>query len=160
MNIFEYALQMEKDGENFYRELTTKMSNKGLRNIFTMLANEEVKHYNIIQGMKQGRFSFAETKILDNAKNVFQDMKEKGEEFTSQGDEIELYRKAQDIEKRSQNFYEDNASKAQENEQKEIFKKLASEEARHYFLLDNIIEFVSRPRLWLENAEWYHLEEY
>lgn len=34
------------------------------------------------------------------------------------------------------------------------------EEKKHYFLLDNIIEFVSRPEQWLENAEFYHLEEY
>lgn len=160
MDIFEFAQQMEKDGENYYRELVGKTDNKGLRNIFTMLADEEVKHYNIIQGMKEGQYNITETKILNNAKNIFEDMKEGGEEFTSEGDEIKLYQKAQDIEKRSRDFYAEKAGEAEQNEQKEIFQKLSSEESKHYFLLDNIIEFVSRPQLWLENAEWYHLEEY
>jgi rubrerythrin len=43
---------------------------------------------------------------------------------------------------------------------KEIFLKLADEEKKHYFLLENIIDFVSRPQKWLENAEFYHLDEY
>ena len=27
-------------------------------------------------------------------------------------------------------------------------------------ILEGIIEFVSRPQTWLENAEWNHLEDY
>ena len=46
------------------------------------------------------------------------------------------------------------------NIKKRIFQKLAEEEKKHYFLLENIIQFVSRPETWLENAEFYHLEEY
>ncbi|MFH1613968.1 MAG: ferritin family protein [Planctomycetota bacterium] len=44
VDIFDYALQMEKDGESFYREIAQKTSNKGLQAILTMLADEEVKH--------------------------------------------------------------------------------------------------------------------
>lgn len=29
MDIYEYAMQMEKDGENYYRELAQKAPNKG-----------------------------------------------------------------------------------------------------------------------------------
>jgi rubrerythrin len=52
------------------------------------------------------------------------------------------------------------ANEVTEEYQKEIFQRLADEEKKHYFLLENIIEFVSRPETWLENAEFYHLEEY
>ena len=45
-------------------------------------------------------------------------------------------------------------------QQKDVFLKLADEEKKHYFLLGNIIEFISRPEHWLENAEFHHLEEY
>jgi hypothetical protein len=37
---------------------------------------------------------------------------------------------------------------------------LADEEKKHMILMENLIEFVSRPDTWLENAEWYHLDEY
>lgn len=69
-------------------------------------------------------------------------------------------KKAQDIEKKSRDFYLDKCTIVELQYQKELFLKLAEEEKKHYFLLDNIIEFVSRPETWLENAEFCHLEEY
>jgi len=48
MNIYEFAMQMEKDGENYYRHLAEESTITGLGKIFTMLANEEVKHFNIM----------------------------------------------------------------------------------------------------------------
>ena len=52
MNVFEYAMQMEKDGEVFYRELAEKAGSKGLKNIFTNLADNEAEHFNIFKAMK------------------------------------------------------------------------------------------------------------
>ena len=38
--------------------------------------------------------------------------------------------------------------------QRGFFKRIADEDKKHYFLLTNIIDFVSRPESWLENAEF------
>ncbi len=160
MNIFEYALQMEKDGEDYYRQLAQQITNKGLRTILIMLADEEVKHYNAIEKMKTTEPYMAETTILADAKNVFVQIKESNESFDFDLGQAELYKKAQDIEERSRDFYLEKANEVTEEYQKEIFQRLADEEKKHYFLLENIIEFVSRPETWLENAEFYHLEEY
>jgi len=160
MNIFEYAMQMEKDGENYYRQLVQQTANKGLRTILTMLADEEVKHYNAIERMQTAEPQMAETKILTDAKNVFVQIKESNEKFGFDIGQTELYRKAQDIEKKSRDFYLEKANETEKKYQKRIFQKLAEEEKKHYFLLENIIQFVSRPETWLENAEFFHLEEY
>ncbi len=160
MNIFEYAMQMEKDGENYYRQLVQQTANKGLRTILTMLADEEVKHYNAIERMKTREPQMAETTILTDAKNVFVQIKESNEKFGFDIKQTELYKKAQDIEKRSQDFYLEKANETEKKYKKRIFQKLAEEEKKHYFLLENIIQFVSRPETWLENAEFFHLEEY
>jgi rubrerythrin len=161
MDIFAYAMQMEKDGERFYREIAGKADSTGIKRILTMLADEEVKHYRAIEKMQQGRAGqMAETNILDRAKNVFVQMKEEGGEFTPDLEQIELYEKAQEIEKRSRQFYEEKAAQADRDDQKQLFERLAVEEAKHYFLLENLIDFASRPGQWIENAEWNHLEEY
>jgi len=160
MDIIKYALQMEKDGEIFYRKITEKTEHKSLKAIVTMLADEEVKHYKAIERMREDKYEIIDTDILDNARNIFEQMKDKAEEFSSQLGDVELYKKAQEMEKLSQQFYRDNAKKIDEAKQKDLFSRLAKEEKKHYFLLENIIEFISRPKLWLENAEWYHLEEY
>ena len=51
MDIFEYAIQMEKDGEDYYCQLAQQAANEGLKTILAMLADEEVKHRNIIEKM-------------------------------------------------------------------------------------------------------------
>jgi rubrerythrin len=160
MDIFEYAMQMEKDGEDYYRQLVGQTENKGLKAIFSMLADEEVKHYEVVEQMKTHSPQMTQTQVLTDAKNVFVHMKESGETFDFDARQVELYKKAQDIEKKSQDFYSEKAQEVTKEEQKEIFKQLASEEEKHYFLLENIIEFVSRPDTWLENAEFHHLEPY
>ena len=160
MNIFEYAMQMEKDGEEYYRQLAGKTANKGLQTILTMLADEEVKHYKTIEKMKTAKPEMVETTILPDAKNIFIQIKESSKNFDYDTGQIQLYKKAQDIEEKSRDFYLEKANEVEEEYQKEIFLKLADEEKKHYFLLENIIEFVSRPETWLENAEFYHLEEY
>jgi len=160
MNIFEYAMQMEKDGENYYRQLAEKVNNKGIQTILTMLADEEVKHYNALVKIQAQKPQMAETTILTDARNVFEQMKEGNEKFNIDVNQIELYKEAQKIEERSINFYLEKADEVTEEYQKELFLKLAEEEKKHYFLLENIIEFVSRPQTWLENAEWHHLDEY
>jgi rubrerythrin len=110
--------------------------------------------------MKQEKPQLAQITILDDVRNVFVQMKKSGEKFGFYIGQKELYRKAQDIEKKSRDFYTEKASEVKQEYQKDIFLKLAEEEKKHYFLLENIIEFVSRPETWLENAEWYHLEDY
>ena len=41
-----------------------------------------------------------------------------------------------------------------------MLAQLAAEEEKHDLLLENIIDFLSRPEQWLENAEGQHLEAY
>ncbi|HZX09312.1 MAG TPA: ferritin family protein [Acidobacteriota bacterium] len=159
MNIFEYAMKLEKDGENYYRELAEKVENPGIKNILTMLADDEVKHYNIFKNMSEKTEpSMQETDVLKKSRNIFTDMQ--GKEIDSGIGQKEMYRKAQDLEKKTQDFYEKKASEVHDAAQKELFLKIADEEKRHYFLLENIINFVSRPETWLEDAEFNHLEDY
>ncbi len=160
MDIFDYAMRMEKDGEDYYRQLAKKTDNKGIKAIFTMLAGEEVKHYKTVAKMRAERPQMAETTILADAKNVFAQMRNSGENFDFGAKQVKLYEKAQDIEKKSEDFYRQKTGEVEQQYQREIFLKLAEEEKKHYFLLENIIQFVSRPQTWLENAEFYHLEEY
>jgi rubrerythrin len=160
MNIFDFAMEKEKYSEDYYRRLAGKSNNKGLETVFNMLADEEAKHYKIVSDMKEDIApELAETAVLSNAKDVFTKMRESAQSFNFNISQTELYRKALKIEKQSRDLYLEKADEVEEPH-KEIFLKLAEEEKKHYFLLENIIDFVSRPETWLENAEFYHLEEY
>lgn len=160
MNIFDFAMEKEKYSEDYYRQLAAKSNNKGLEAVFNMLADEEAKHCKIVSDMKEDiATDLAETTVLSDAKDIFTKMRESAQSFNFNISQTELYKKALNIEKQSRDFYLEKADEA-EKAHKEIFLKLAEEEKKHFFLLGNIIEFVSRPQTWLENAEFYHLEEY
>jgi len=160
MGILEFAMQMEKDSEQFYCDFASQTENKGLRTILNMLADEEHKHFSIVEKMKTEMPTAVETNILDDVKNVFVEMKQTGTFLGPEITQIQLYTKAQDMERKSIDFYAEKVDEVPRADQRRWFVTLAEEEKKHYFLLENIIEFVSRPQTWLENAEFCHLEEY
>ena len=69
-----------------------------------MLADDEVKHYNAIKTMQTEKPDMPETTILSGAKNIFIQIKDSGEHFDLDIKQIDLYKKAQDIEQKKSGF--------------------------------------------------------
>ena len=163
MDLFDYAIQMEKDGESYYRELATKSSDRGVATILTRLADAEVGHRKLFEALKKDtQVELVKDTAISDVKNIFARMKESKSEIRVDSDQTELYRKAQKLESESETFYRDNAARTSDPNQKAILERLADEEKGHYAVLENLIEFISRPDPgnWLENAEWHNLDEY
>ncbi|MBD3167131.1 rubrerythrin [bacterium] len=161
-DVFEFAMQMEKDGEAYYRELADKAGHPGLQRILTMLADEEVKHYNTFKRLKEGKpGDFSDSTIFQDAKNVFEEIRESGQKvFDFEAEAKEHYEKAKELEKKSEDLYREKANETDDAETKKLLNLIADEERRHYILFDNMQELVLRPERWLENAEWRHMDEY
>ena len=161
MNIYDYAMQLEKDGENYYREAASRSTHRGLTGILTMLADAEVIHYDVFSKMKEHKsWQMPTTTILKDVKNIFVRMREEGKLEGISVSQIDLYAKAQDIEKATEDFYREKGALVEDRTEREAFLEIAGEERKHYLILQEIIDFISRPEQWLENAEWYHLEDY
>ena len=162
MSVFEFAMQMELDGEKFYREIAEKSTNPGLKKIFNTLADEEVVHYNTFKKLAEKTGADAiESDVLAKAKNIFVDLKNAGDfDITAETLQTDAYKKAMEAEKEAYTFYEKKAEEADDENEKKILLTFAREERRHYRLLENVLEFVSRPDEWLENAEFAKMDEY
>ena len=161
MDIFEFAMEKEKFSEEYYRDLAHRANHAGLKKILTMLADEEVKHYQAIERMRtETPEKVTDVPILDRAKEVFDKMRVSPKKFDFLVSEVELYRKACQIEEQSKKFYLEQAEAAQDPGQARIFRMLAQEEDKHLFLVENIYSFVSKPESFLENAEMYHFDDY
>ena len=161
MDIYTFALNMEKDGEEYYKKLSAECGNKGLKNIMNMLADAEAKHYAVIEKIRNHvNAELTDSTIISRAKNIFQDMKKgaSANDFTIS--QVDMYVRALEIEKASIEFYSSKANETSDEKQKAILSELAEEERKHHFLIGNIIEFVNKPALWLENSEFNHLDEY
>lgn len=163
MNIFEYAMQMEQDGRQYYLDMAEKTDSEQLKGILKQLADDELKHYNIFKAMKEGRtaeYNEAEkTTILSSVKNVFDHLKQQGNGFSSLADTRDVWAKAQKVEKDSEDFYREKANEVDAT-QAHILNRIADEEHRHWVTIENVIKFLDRPQQWLEDAEWNHLEDY
>jgi rubrerythrin len=160
MNIYDFAMQMEQDGESFYREMAVQTSDVGVQSILNALADDEVKHYNVIRQMKSKSAAptMDDTAVLAAAQNVFAQMK--GQTIDTTGMQVDVYRQAQELERQSRTFYQEKAAEVTQDSHKALLLRMAAEENQHFFLLDHMIEFINRPQTWIEDAEFNHLEEY
>ena len=71
MNALEYAIQMEVDGEKFYRKLALENKDNDLNQVFISLAEDERKHAKIIKEKLAGIYSSLEKSDVENEKNIF-----------------------------------------------------------------------------------------
>jgi rubrerythrin len=160
MTVFEFALEKEKSSEELYRRLSEKATNKGLKRICDMLADEENSHCKVIEEMrKNAPAQVKSTTIPNEAVHIFIGMHDSAERFDFDVTELQLYQKARDMEKESEIFYHRQAKAAGEA-LRGIFRKLSAEEHKHYVLLQNICDFVAKPQTFLENAEFNHIKDY
>lgn len=159
MDIFEFAIQMEREGLEYYQQLASEATHTGIKNILKMLAEDEIKHQQAIEKIRDTSSVMAETRILDNAKNVFRQMKDFGGVIDFSGDEEQLYRHAMDLELKSRSFYQDKADQVRTQEQKDLLLKLAKEEDKHYQIMSNLVDFVQAPKTWLADAEFERLDD-
>jgi rubrerythrin len=151
---------MELDGKHFYLDLAKKTNNTGIKSILTMMAESEDKHYNAILSMqKNGKIQYStDTEVLTKVKNIFMKMKEE-KEIDVDVSQVEIYKKALEVETNSEKFYLERADEEKDPHRKKIFLTLANEEKSHCVLLENIVNLVSQPDNWVENAEWYHIDD-
>ena len=142
--------------------MADEASHQGLKNICAMLADEEVKHLQVVENMEKHHKNtqITDVPVLHRAKEIFSTMKKAGDETVFGENELELYRKASRIEEESEKFYREKQKQSADKTEQKIFKLLADEEHKHFLLVDNIAELVEKPDNFLENAEMYRFDDY
>ncbi len=142
MTIFDYAKKLEKDSEAFYRDLSESCFEIGTVDILTRLADEEVKHFKVLEALEIGvDLGVENSDILQSAANVIDQIRGKIGNSRGELPEAEAFALALDLEQKSWEFYEDCALKALESRQTEIFSKLAIQEHEHYQTVELMSEF-------------------
>jgi len=161
--IFTYAIELKKEKEAFYRQLSQDAKFNGVRELFGLLADEEARHRKAIEEMENRvDVKLTATTIKEDAKRVFAKMRADivKQEPAFEHRTLQLYHKALQYEEKAEAFYLAKSKEASDSCQQEMFMSIATQERQHKAVIQAIIDFVSKPERWLENAEWYHLEEY
>lgn len=160
--IFAYASELKREKESFYRQLS-KESKGGIRELFSLLADEEARHRAAIEEMEENaKAKLLDTTIKDDAKRIFEKMRDEiayiEPEFEHK--QLQFYNKALKYEEKAEAFYLQQSKETTDACCQDMFKGIAVQERQHKAVIQAIIDFASRPERWLENAEWFHLEEY
>lgn len=161
MNLFDFAMKMEMDGKAYYEKLAAENPVAGLKNIFLSLAQDELKHYKAIQDMKAGvKGEMADTGILKEAQNVFQDLVLDRSVVDNMKKDLDGYRHAMKIEAESIRLYEDAAAKENNTETAQLLLRIAGEEKKHFNIMENLYDIVLAPQNYLAWGEFSNLKEF
>lgn len=149
------ALNLEKDGYDFYAAASANATDAKVKKIFLMLANEEKKHLNIIRNIQDGIIDPVSYFISDEAvvedylrriieTNVFK----KADEIDKITEKIETdkdaIRLAMQAEKDSLDFFTKMAELTRDHDGQMAFRQLASYEEHHLEELQRLQDYIAR----------------
>jgi rubrerythrin len=162
MNVFDFAMEMEDNGQEYYLNLAKSATLPGLKTIFTGLAEDEKKHYEIFRALKENQppEAMTDTTLLDTAQDVFQRLPRGDEALKDIAGTLPAYQHAMQLEADSFRFYEEAAEKEDDSAVKALLLKIAGEEHKHFNILENLYHFVNAPNQHLAWAEFSNLDEF
>lgn len=160
-DVLEIAKTIETEGRDQYLRLAESALNREVAGVFRFLADEEERHYQMFERMQKNlpEESSKPSDLLLKAKSVLKSISIENIP-PNFGDAESSYQKALELEKRSVEFYEKLAVDKDLTGQAGVVALILGEERRHVRLMEEMIQFMLQPKLWLENAEWNHLDEY
>jgi rubrerythrin len=161
LKAIETAMQMEKDGKQFYLEAAEVSSNDVGKSLFRKLASEEDIHlsnfvaiYDSIradQGWPAIEFKAGELKeetLFSKAeKNI----------IATRG-ELEAVKQAMDMENKTVDYYVEQSGSVQYETAKKFYNLLAEEERKHHQMLLDYYEYVQDPAGWFTMKEHHSLD--
>jgi rubrerythrin len=152
---------MEEDARIYYENLAKAATVPELKNLFSLLAASEQEHHDALVMMKE---SVAPNKVrfsaLEEAACLFNPLLAKRELIAELKDDPDAYRHALRKEEDDVRFYEELATKAEDEPTREILLMIAREERKHLNIVENIYSFVESPKTYLAWGEFSNLQEY
>jgi len=157
MNNLEFAINMEHDGEKFYKRQAEINKDNSLNTVFLLLEKDEAHHAQILQN----KFNeLTDNNTLSQVNNVFKESKGFISEFEKIPNQLDAYKFALEIERKSIDLYTSFLSESTDDQSKELFEFLIKQEKDHYTIFEELILLIERPEEWVENAEFGIREEY
>ncbi|GAK57125.1 rubrerythrin [Candidatus Vecturithrix granuli] len=149
LDIFDFAINAERDGMNFYIKATEKFDNKAVKDSFRRLAEEEGKHIQTFLNIKaklekSGKVDpFTIGNVDEYLETIIHDgLFPQGEAAEKRLEKVEDVASAcavaMEAEKNAILLYSELAKTAKDAEHREAFEKLAKEEKTHIVMLKQV----------------------
>jgi len=157
-SLIELAIQMEKDGIDFYEGLSEKVPYESAKKMILSFADDERRHLKILNEIFSSMTSvdieryLAENPPKEKIKTVFDEVQGNIDVVTLQ-DELSSLKIALDMEEKSYKLYDEALSIEEDEDLKKLWKRLADEERKHYDIFWNTYDFISNPEEWVLREE-------
>jgi rubrerythrin len=159
MNSIEFAIGMEMDSKRFYMQQAEQAEDSGLKSIFHTLAEEESIHARILKS-KADTLPYELVDTYAEIKSIFVEIGNYKNIIKQLPDAADVYSKALENEKKSLDLYKELRQETTDEKDIKIFDFLIEQEKDHYKVLEQLLELVTRPKEWVESAEFGVRKEY
>lgn len=161
MTAIEFAIKMELDGEKYYLEQSEKIEHAGLKAVFTLLAQEEREHADLLEKYAaKVDYEMKDSRVPAKFKGVFAGEQDLRVEYKARPEQLDAYNLALEKEKESIELYEKMGAEATTEDDKRLFAFLVEQEKIHYNTFQELIEHVIKAKQWVESAEFGLREDY
>ncbi|MGI6595642.1 MAG: DUF2202 domain-containing protein [Elusimicrobia bacterium] len=148
-----FAREFERDGAIFYIEMGMKADNIITKKLFYTITRQEIEHLEaidsfIINGLHRNYEDSGE-KVEIEMRDFFKKLKAKGVSESH----LQAYETAIDMEKRSYQLYERFYHEAKNDEERNFFNFLMSEEKKHLDAFVNVYSYLSDTDDWFQQEE-------
>lgn len=144
--IFQFAIRIEENGQKFYRKMVDKFKDPKIQEIFSYLADEEIKHKRIYEGMVDKIENYEPFESYPGeyfeylrayADKIIFDEETLEEQMKKITDPKTAVNTAMDNEVASILYYQEIKKLVPEN-QRNLIDKIMDEERRHFVTLSGI----------------------
>lgn len=159
LEIIKSAILMEVRGQAFYKNVVDQTKNEDVKNIFTIMANEEKLHteylskqYSSIKNNGKPDQQILPEASSENLVNLILSPEIKNQ-VSGAGFEAAAISASIDMENKAVEIYSDFAAKAEDAEIKDLFTWLADWEGGHVKILNKLDQEL-REKIWYDNNFW------
>jgi rubrerythrin len=160
MNVFDCAIKIEEEVQQYYEKLGAESDLPEMKQLFSMLAaSEEEFRDNLIK--LKGSLSPEQAQFdgLDSAACSFRPLLTERELLEETRNDPDLYKFSMREEEQEIRFYEELAERTSDPATRSCLKMLAAEERRHLNVVEHIYDFAEAPRTYLAWGEFSNLRE-
>lgn len=156
----QVAIQLEKDGRQFFEKAAEETKNELGKKMFLKLASDEVRHLVTFEKMFK---SLADPKTWKELLKegpprermpYFSEKAESRSPAERGAGEVEALRQALEVERKAIDFFKEVAKQASDSEASRIFEIIAEEEVSHYDLIQAQIDSVTNAGFWFDVGEF------
>jgi len=156
LTALEKAMEVERQGEAFYKEIAAHMQDPSGKAVFETLAKDEVEHVRILQAeyeniQKQGewmKLSAAQVCVPSAPLKLFPAKRDAALAVPANAKDVDALNLAMEFEEKGYHAYVKLGAETSDLEGKKVFNFLAKQESSHYLFLRKTHEYLTTQGTW------------